>query len=514
MKTNQPRHDAQSNTPKISSDIPPELTPRTPDELHAYIRTHLDISVSRTPLVQGHDAPFDYVSAAFFGPAPGESPDLVVWANRGGGKTFLGAVATALDLLFKPGIQVRLLAGSVEQAQKMYAHLRALFERPALETHVDGKITEKRLRLSNGSAAEILAQSQASVRGTRVQKIRCDEVELFDPDIWDAVQLATRSAQCGPAQVRGAIEALSTMHRPHGLMARLVEEGAANRRRRLFKWGVVDVLGPCGPEHVCQTCALHPECMGRAKERSPGACGHMSVEDAVTMKKRVSLSVWNSEMLGLRPQRSDCVFETFSAGAHVVEEEPRLDEPGEAERGAKGPPPALLVAAMDFGFRAPTVILWGVLRDGVLTIVDEHVRRNIVFKDHVATLLEHPRGRPSFTAIDPAGRQVNGHTGTSSASMLKDAGLRPRWRIMSIHEGLELVRARLTPADGSPPRLRIHRRCVELIRAMETYHYDAGKPESLVPEKDGPDHAVDALRYLVSVLDRPHQTCNGVYVGA
>ena len=41
-----------------------------------------------------------------------------------------------------------------------------------------------------------------SVRGTRVQKLRCDEVELFTPEVWDAVQLTTQSKLCGGVEVR------------------------------------------------------------------------------------------------------------------------------------------------------------------------------------------------------------------------------------------------------------------------------------------------------------------------
>jgi hypothetical protein len=61
------------------------------------------------------------------------------------------------------------------------------------------------------------------VRGTRVQKLRCDEVELFDPEVWEAAQLATME-QDGAATVwvPGTIECLSTMHVPYGLMYRMV----------------------------------------------------------------------------------------------------------------------------------------------------------------------------------------------------------------------------------------------------------------------------------------------------
>ena len=60
---------------------------------------------ARTPLIPDHAAPFDYLCHAFFEGArparPGcaTSPDCIVWANRGGGKTYLAAVASLLRSL-------------------------------------------------------------------------------------------------------------------------------------------------------------------------------------------------------------------------------------------------------------------------------------------------------------------------------------------------------------------------------------------------------------------------------
>jgi hypothetical protein len=239
--------------PEIDTSLPPE----TPDALHAWLREHLGLTVPRTAIVEGHTPPFAYLAHAFFegraGPVPA-TPDCVVWANRGGGKTFLGAVATLLDLVFKPGVEVRILGGSMEQSKRMHAHLRRLFDprlRPALAALVDGRITDTRLRLTNGSVVELLAQSQTSVRGTRVQKLRCDEVDLFSRDVWEAAQLTTRSARCGTWDVTGSVECLSTMHITHGVMHDLLDECKAGTRT-LFRWGVVDALERCGDEHSCE----------------------------------------------------------------------------------------------------------------------------------------------------------------------------------------------------------------------------------------------------------------------
>ena len=81
---------------------------------------------------------------------------------------------------------------------------------------------------------------------------------------------------------------------------------------------------------------------------------------------------------------------------------------------------------------------------------------------------------------------------------------RARWthrtRSSEIQHGIEAVRRRLKRADGSV-HLRIHARCVTLIDSLMKYHYPPDRPDISQPVKDGPDHACDALRYLIVNLD-------------
>lgn len=509
---------------------PWDVPPTDGEALWQWVAEHVGVQVPRRAMIRGHHSPFDYLCHAFFegrgslpgrdeppararngtgpaddqrkGRAPGSPADVVVWANRGGGKTFTGALATALDLIFKPGIEVRIIAGSLEQAQRMHAHLRAILERPALAALVRGRITDKRVRLVNGSGAELLAQSQAAVRGTRVQKIRCDEVELFDPAVWEAAQLTTRSGRFGRFEVRGSVECLSTMHVPHGIMSRLVTQARAGGRT-LFRWNVLDVLETCPPWRTCPTCGLLEVCGGRAKERGSEG-GFLSIDDALVMQGRVAEATWSAEMLCLRPRRTDAVFPEFDPTVHVVDALPWDTPPAAPDTGhAEAPVGAVQwVAGMDFGFRAPTVVLWGAVDGrGCLWIVDERVVAGAVLDEHIEAIMTSPWPRPAWIGVDPAGRQTNEHTGTSSVAMLVRAGLAVRDRRAEQGEGLRLIRARLKPASGEGPRLFIHRRCARLIESLEKYHYDARRPEATTPVKDGHDHAVDALRYLVVGLD-------------
>ncbi len=457
------------------------VRPVTADELHGYIRAVLGFDVPRTPRLEGHSAPFDYLCHAFFETDPVR--DCIVWANRGGGKTRYGAIATLLDLLFKPGIQVRILGGSLEQSSRMHAYLREMIESDVFADLVEGKATGKHIQLVNGSRVEVQAQSEQSVRGLRVQKLRCDEVELFTPEVWQAAQFVTRSAQCGETFVRGCIEALSTMHRPFGLMHRLVREQGG---RRLFRWGLLEVIERCPPARPCEGCALWEDCGGLART----ARGFFRVEDALAQQRRTDPPAWAAEMLCREPGRSDCVYAQFDEKVHVS---PFVER--EASRGS-------WAAGMDFGFRSPTVVLWARLfGDGSVHIVDEHIASEMTMNQHIEIIHARSARRPlEWIGIDPAGFQRHEHLGTSSAALLMRAGFKIRARQCTVQAGIRAVSTLLRSADGAV-RLRIDPCCARLIESMRTYHYPADRRECVEPVKDGSDHACDALRYLVVNLD-------------
>jgi hypothetical protein len=65
---------------------------------------------------------------------------------------------------------------------------------------------------------------------------------------------------------------------------------------------------------------------------------------------------------------------------------------------------------------------------------------------------------------------------------------------------IEGLRARLAPATGAPT-LVISDACTELISSLTRYRYSPTDPGDERPLKDGADHAVDALRYLLAGLE-------------
>ena len=434
----------------------------TDDALHAWVRLFVGLDVPRVAVCPTHQPPFEYLRRSYFEP----TRDVVVWAPRGGGKTRLAAVATLLDLLHKPGASVRILGGSLEQSMKMWDYLLPDLHRLAKRQLVQTQ--GKQLKLAGGGTAAVLTQSQKAVRGMRVQKLRCDEVELFDPDVWEAAQLTTRSLDTKAGRVSGAVEALSTFHAVGGLMETLTD---AAGEHGCVRWCLLDVLERCPPERECRTCPLLTECHGVAKD----ARGFVPIDDAVQMKARVSAETWESEMLCRRPSVRGRVFPSFDEAVHVTDEE----VVGETQW------------SIDFGFAAPFVCLSIVESAGAVTVVDEYAVAGRTLDEHLDACLT--RGRPVRVTCDPAGAARSGQTALSDVQVLRRRGLKVSHRPSRIADGLEAIRRSLRAADGRVS-LKVHRRCTRLIRSLRAYRYPDGGGE--IPLKDGEhDHAVDALRY-------------------
>jgi len=488
--------DSKHPTQRATAERLTTLRPRNADQLHRFVRVAMGLAVPRQPIVPGNTAPFEYLLNAYFedqGEEPGyDSYDAVVWANRGGGKTMLGATATLLDMLFKPGIQIRILGGSLEQSCKMHEHLMGLLARPWFSGLVAGEPTQRRIVLTNGSQVKLLAGSQRSVRGVRVHKLRCDEVEEFDRDVWQAAQLVTRSGDCGGQYVRGAVEALSTMHRPFGLMADITRDLSAGTGHptRLFKWSAIDVIERCKPDRPCDGCVLWEDCQGKARHAS----GFIPVDDMIQQWHRASRRSWAVEMMCREPEVSDCVYPEFTTERRVHEN---------LQPAARGK----LIGGMDFGLRSPTVMLWGYVDESgdedwpaVLHIVDEYVRAGITFGQHMEAIEKQGQlkglPRSDWLGVDPAGNQRNSHTGISDVQALRRRGYLVRSRRSTLRDGIERVRRRLDHQT-----LLIHPRCVNLIEAMRCYHFDTENVHRQEPVKDGPDHLCDALRYMIVNLE-------------
>ncbi len=531
--------------------------PGSAEALWRFVHVVYGLAVPRAAVCPGHVAPWTYVERAFL--APGR--DLVVWACRGGAKTELGSVVAHLDAVFRPGCQTRILGGSLEQSERMYRYLLQKWD-GACGGLLARPPTARRTELANGSVIEVLTQSERSVRGQRVHRLKCDEVDEFSPAVWQAAQFTTQSAPGRDgAWIASQMEAFSTMHRPFGPMARLVERiaqgesqrapGTPRQRREtggraggggaarpkpgpsLLKWCLWEVIEKCPPDRACDRCPLWADCEGRARR----ADGYFPIDDAIAQRTRSSREAWEAEMLCVRPRADRLVFAEFDPAVHVAPVSFDASLP--------------LYRALDFGYANPFVCLWIQLRGAAETVpsgpaagvpgppgtpgaagatgdrdgpraaslrddrpgdVDlsrvqvrvlaEYVARQRPIADHARAMAELDPGPVLKTFADPAGWQRSDVTGTGPCQELSRLGIRVRTPRAGILEGIELMRRLLKPrgTGGGGPGLVVAPSCEWLVRALQEYHWSespAGE-RSERPAKDGADHPIDALRYFAA----------------
>ncbi|MHC5061617.1 MAG: hypothetical protein ACYTFK_11115 [Planctomycetota bacterium] len=471
------RHQASSVYQKLR-----RTRPRSRQDLANYVKVFLGINVPDVRLCAEHAAPMDYLWYAYnLDFAGGENArgngDCVVWANRGGSKTELAAIATLVDCIFKPNCEVRILGGSGEQSGRMYEYLTG-FIRDGFEPYLAGPVRKGKCSFMNGSSVEVLTQSAKSVRGTHVQKLRCDEVELFDEQVFDAAKFVTLST----GGICAAMETISTMHRPYGLMQKLIAD-AGKTDTPVFKWCMWEVIEKC-IDRSCSQCPLWPDCGGRAT----GSAGYLKIDDCITQMRRASRAGFESEMLCKRPSLKNMVFADFDPSVHVKPVDYDCLLP--------------LYRAIDFGFVNPFVCLWlQVDSDGCVRVIDEYFRARAAISVHAEEIKQRtPCGEEQVAATfcDPAGAGRNDVTGTSPVKELRSMGIRTRYRRSNILAGVELIRRALQAGDGTST-LVISPRCVRLIEAMQCYHYpdNVSGSDAELPLKDGVyDHPIDALRYF------------------
>ncbi len=483
--------------------------PKTRRDLKNYVKVFLGIDVPNKKICREHNSPMDYLWHSFSADFTADrraNADAIIWANRAGGKTELAAVATLLDCVFKPSCQVRILGGSGEQSGRMYEYLTG-FLRSGFEEFLAAPALKAKCRFANNSTAEVLTQSATSVRGQHIQKLRCDEVELFDEDVFAAAKFTTQSItrpfvsprenEAGPVEILAAMEMISTMHRPYGLMQRIVS-AAPQFGTPVFKWCIWEVIEKC-TDRSCPQCPLWTDCQGKPKK----ADGYLKIYDGITQIRRASWAGWEAEMLCKRPCLENVVFDEFDPAKHVqsIDYDPNLP----------------LYRALDFGFVNPFVCLWiQVDEDGVVRVIDEYVRSRATIDVHAEEIKRRtPCGEEHVAATfcDPAGKSVNDVTGTSVVRELRTLGIVVRFRRSGILEGIELIRRAIRSGDGQST-LVISSRCRRLIEAMQCYHYP--EPGSTaggeLPLKDGiHDHPLDALRYFFVNYNHPSRTTTRRY---
>jgi hypothetical protein len=143
------------------------------------------------------------------------------------------------------------------------------------------------------------------------------------------------------------------------------------------------------------------------------------------------------------------------------------------------------VGGMDFGYNSPFAAVWGVL-DGqdILWLTGEHFCRGRPLSYHAGKI-----PKTVFWYCDPAGANERAELRCADFKVVKG--------VNAIRPGIAAVSARIQSG-----RLRIlPGQCPNLLMEAGLYRYDPRLPDAETP-LDEHNHAMDALRYLVSSLDK------------
>jgi hypothetical protein len=145
------------------------------------------------------------------------------------------------------------------------------------------------------------------------------------------------------------------------------------------------------------------------------------------------------------------------------------------------------VGGIDFGFRNPFAAVWGTVdREDVLWVEAERYARGTLMHENAAAL---PRGVTWHA--DPSGAQ--------EIAGLRAAGHVVRRGVNDIRAGIQAVTARLQTG-----RLKVSRQgCPQLLAEARLYRYPGeGDPDTGENPVDKHNHALAALRYLITCLDQ------------
>ena len=206
---------------------------------------------------------------------------------------------------------------------------------------------------------------------------------------------------------------------------------------------------------------------------------HLPVEEIEREKSTKPPDTFAQEYLADFKKTQGLVYKEFDREKHLYDEEF---------------PPELLkrfrfVAGVDFGFRNPAAVLSCYWTGERLLVFDEWYKRertDIQIAEYVAAhrfqeVYPDPENQGAIEEL----RRLN----VNVREVVKGKG--------SIKSGIDSIREMLIRGD-----LLINKRCVNLISEFETYSYDDDKVER--NEDENPikanDHALDALRYVVSTM--------------
>lgn len=166
------------------------------------------------------------------------------------------------------------------------------------------------------------------------------------------------------------------------------------------------------------------------------------------------------------------------------------------------------VKGIDYGYASESACVWGAVdpEDGTLIIYRELYRKGLLGTDLAEMLTNMELQDPISVAgvLDTACWNRTGMTGPTVGETLLKAGHKLRRADKNRKQGKIQVHEYLKLSQSGRPRLQIFNTCPNLIRELQSIPLDKRDPEDV--DTHAPDHAYDALRYLIMSRPRVQDT--------
>ena len=183
-------------------------------------------------------------------------------------------------------------------------------------------------------------------------------------------------------------------------------------------------------------------------------------------------------------------FTEFDITSHVI---PPFEIPIGWER----------IKGIDYGYASESSCIWGAVdsTDGTLIIYRELYRKGLTGVD-LAQMITNMELEDPFSVqgvLDTAAWNRTGTTGPTVGETLQRAGHKLRRADKNRIQGKIQIHEYLRVQPSGRPKIQIFSSCPNLIRELQSIPLDKKNPEDV--DTNAPDHAYDALRYLI--MSRP-----------
>ena len=161
------------------------------------------------------------------------------------------------------------------------------------------------------------------------------------------------------------------------------------------------------------------------------------------------------------------------------------------------------VKGIDYGYASESACIWAAVdpSDGTLIVYRELYKKNLTGVDLGEMITKMELVDPFSVAgvLDTAAWARTGTTGPTVGESLQRAGHKLRRADKNRIQGKIQIHEYLKLKQSGRPQIQIFNTCPNLIRELQSIPLDKNNPEDV--DTHAPDHAYDALRYLI--MSRP-----------